>query len=53
MRIVDEHNGVTADSIERKIGHRERRLAADDCVERIATRFQDVAGRIRRFRLHG
>src|SRR6266849_4005470 len=51
-RIVNEHNGVAADTVEGKVGHRECRLAANDCIERIAARLQDAAGRLCRFRLH-
>jgi hypothetical protein len=37
-RVENEHNGVTADTIEGKVGHRECRLAANDCIECIAAR---------------
>lgn len=49
---VNEHNGVTADTIEGKVGHRECCLAANDCIERVAALLQDVACHLRRFRLH-
>ncbi len=45
-------SSLESDTIEGKVSHRECRLAANDCIERVATRLQDAAGRLCRFRLH-
>jgi hypothetical protein len=39
VRVVNEHKGVTANTIVTKVGHRKRRLSGDGCIKGISACF--------------
>ena len=51
--VVYEDDRIAAHSVHGEIGHAQRSLAGNGRIEGIAARLQNLAGRIRRLRLHG
>ena len=52
LRVVDQHHGVAADAVGRRVDDAEHGLPGDDRVEGVAARAQNPFGGLARFGLH-